>query len=463
MADTQSGEEPVNAPFWMHPSGETFERRGGGSLDRRSTSRWADWIAILSRRGARVSLIAAAGLSLLLLAALAGWWLRSQRASEAPLLDLVELSELQRLQAYPAGVGGAAPPPLVGAAAAQHNAVAPFASLGPPAKPFRFAGGLQDRARARACLAAAMFYEAGDDAIGQLAVGQVVLNRTRHPAFPAAVCGVVAQGSERATGCQFTFTCDGALARPVGTAARARALVHADLMLEGLVFAGVGLATHYHTDAVYPWWSPKLDKIAQVGTHLFFRWPGHWGSARAVLARRAAAEPPAALFARFAGDDAATGVQSLDDRGNAQVSATALASTRPGGLTDEVSTTQILPSHTKADIPLSRRLTTPLAETSGTPVIGEGVLAGNRLLRMFPQDGVFFMQLAEGASDSARRRVAEMLCGGRTTCRVYGWNNAAQAPGGSELDANARRSLAFTYVRRAIVGQRASPSAAGAM
>ena len=31
--------------------------------------------------------------------------------------------------------------------------------------------------------------------------------------FPASVCGVVYQGSTRATGCQFTFTCDGSLYR----------------------------------------------------------------------------------------------------------------------------------------------------------------------------------------------------------------------------------------------------------
>jgi spore germination cell wall hydrolase CwlJ-like protein len=64
------------------------------------------------------------------------------------------------------------------------------------------------------CLTAAIYYEAAsepDD--GQRAVAQVVLNRVAHPAYPKTVCGVVYQGSERGTGCQFTFTCDGALAR----------------------------------------------------------------------------------------------------------------------------------------------------------------------------------------------------------------------------------------------------------
>ena len=44
-------------------------------------------------------------------------------------------------------------------------------------------------------------------------MAQVVLNRVRHPAFPKSVCGVIFQGSERSTGCQFTFACDGAMSR----------------------------------------------------------------------------------------------------------------------------------------------------------------------------------------------------------------------------------------------------------
>jgi spore germination cell wall hydrolase CwlJ-like protein len=41
----------------------------------------------------------------------------------------------------------------------------------------------------------------------------VILNRVRHPAYPATVCGVVFEGARRITGCQFTFSCDGSLRR----------------------------------------------------------------------------------------------------------------------------------------------------------------------------------------------------------------------------------------------------------
>lgn len=49
-------------------------------------------------------------------------------------------------------------------------------------------------------------------------------------------------------------------------------------MLSGLIDLKVGLATHYHTDWVRPYWVSSLEKIAGEGTHLFFRWPGFWGT-----------------------------------------------------------------------------------------------------------------------------------------------------------------------------------------
>ena len=67
------------------------------------------------------------------------------------------------------------------------------------ARPFALRGSQIDRARALQCLTTAIYYEAGSEPdAGQRAVAQVVLNRVRHPAFPATVCGVVFQGSDHA-------------------------------------------------------------------------------------------------------------------------------------------------------------------------------------------------------------------------------------------------------------------------
>ena len=149
-----------------------------------------------------------------------------------------------------------------------------------------------DAARARECLTAAVYYEArseSDD--GQRAVAQVVLNRVRSRAFPASICGVVYQGSQRRTGCQFSFTCDGSLYRPREPAAWARAAQVADAALAGEVYAPVGTATFYHASYVMPWWAPSLARVATVGSHLFYRWRGAMDRALSLRQSYAAVEP----------------------------------------------------------------------------------------------------------------------------------------------------------------------------
>jgi len=150
------------------------------------------------------------------------------------------------------------------------------------------------RDRALECLASAIYYEAGSqDADGERAVAQVVLNRVRHPAFPASVCGVVYEGSTRPTGCQFTFTCDGSLMRQPDRAGWDRARTIAAAALNGFVYAPVGTATHYHADYVVPYWAETLSKNAVVGAHIFYRWAGGWGRPTAFTQAYSRSEPNA--------------------------------------------------------------------------------------------------------------------------------------------------------------------------
>ena len=131
------------------------------------------------------------------------------------------------------------------------------------------------RARALMCLALAISYEAGHEPLaGQEAVAQVILNRLRHPAFPKTLCGVIYQGAERRTGCQFTFTCDGSLRRPRSALAMAQATAVAEQVLNGGASFTVGGATHYHANYVSPYWAPSLVKIRAIGAHIFYRMPG---------------------------------------------------------------------------------------------------------------------------------------------------------------------------------------------
>jgi spore germination cell wall hydrolase CwlJ-like protein len=123
-------------------------------------------------------------------------------------------------------------------------------------------------------LAEAIAYEAGNEPeAGQQAVAQVVLNRVRHPAFPKSVCDVVFQGSERATGCQFTFTCDGSLRRTLSRRTWQEALRVAAAAMAGETVPAIGDSTHYHANYVSPRWAPQLVRTASIGAHIFYRFP----------------------------------------------------------------------------------------------------------------------------------------------------------------------------------------------
>jgi spore germination cell wall hydrolase CwlJ-like protein len=156
-----------------------------------------------------------------------------------------------------------------------------------------------DQMRSLDCLAEAIYYEARSETEdGQRAVAQVVLNRMRHPTYPSTVCGVVYQGSERRTGCQFSFTCDGSLAIPARGFGWDRARRIAAEALAGKVYAPVGYSTHYHTVAVLPYWASSLAKTAVIGAHIFYRWNSVWGQPAAFRQRYAGVEPGAAALAK---------------------------------------------------------------------------------------------------------------------------------------------------------------------
>jgi hypothetical protein len=149
-----------------------------------------------------------------------------------------------------------------------------------------------DRERALNCLAQAVYYEAAGEGVdGERAVAQVVLNRMRHPGYPASVCGVIYQGADRPSGCQFTFACDGSLLREPVASLWTRSRKIAEEALAGRVFAAVGHATHYHADYVLPYWADSLDKTVQIGRHIFYRLRSSLGDSRAFFQHYAGSEP----------------------------------------------------------------------------------------------------------------------------------------------------------------------------
>ncbi|HQV04654.1 MULTISPECIES: cell wall hydrolase [unclassified Novosphingobium] len=289
------------------------------------------------------------------------------------------------------------------------NAAVPFVGgVLDPAPPYRFNGTDTDFANARDCLALAAMAEAGSSDPGQRAVIQVVLNRARHPAFANSVCGVVFEGSERATGCQFSFTCDGSLARQYDPASWAAARARAEQALKGFVFPAVGNATHYHTDWVFPWWSPKLQKIAQVETHLFLRWPGYWGSVRSWRKFYDAQGEPslAALMARPSAAAPMAGLESLPAT-NLGMGPVAMPP---------------LPSDTPA------------------------VTGGDVVMRL-PSGKASFVTVAPAAGADSALAMARKLCPGEGSCRVMGWSDRSVIPAALPLTGAARAALQFSYAR----------------
>jgi spore germination cell wall hydrolase CwlJ-like protein len=288
--------------------------------------------------------------------------------------------------------------PKAAALARAINAAAPLATgFLAPARPFHLDAGAEDRARAIDCLAAADYYEAGREPADQRAVAQVVLNRVRHAAFPATICGVVFAGAERATGCQFTFTCDGSLTRRRPSAADwRRARETAGEMLLGRVEIGVGKATHYHTDWVSPSWDRTMEKLAVVKSHLFFGWPGAAGKAAAFIRHYAGGEPRIAQLA--------------------QLSAAHLGQL-PAGTAPAVSDV-IAPE----------------------PSMPETAWAA-------PDPGLFLVTLPANAPGTFPE-LAERRCEGLEECRFIGWTDPARRAQALPLPGGSVDAISFTFVRR---------------
>jgi spore germination cell wall hydrolase CwlJ-like protein len=294
------------------------------------------------------------------------------------------------------------------------NATIPFSrDPNPAARPFLFSGTETDLARATDCLAAAELYEAGDDAVGEAAVAQVVLNRVRHPAFPKSVCGVVFQGQERTTGCQFTFTCDGALARTPGQAAWERAREIARGALAGKVYKPVGHATHYHTDWVVPYWSDSLDKITAVGTHLFFRWRGWWGTPPAFRKSVDPGEPLIARIARFSAAHQDAAPVPVDGPPVMVAEAAAALAARP-------------------------------QQAIGAEALGKTV-AGVRLIAIAPGAKSFLVELPRSGAPDSWPTLAQTFCAGRPECRIMAWK-AGSAPAGLPMSDPQLDAMSFAYI-----------------
>ena len=132
------------------------------------------------------------------------------------------------------------------------------------------------------CLAQNIYFEAKSESqAGQIAVGQVVLNRVEHRKYPNTICEVIRQGPTYnwtkdfpvRHKCQFSWYCDGKSDRIRNQDAwyQAKQIASALISMRDMVPNIVEDATHYHAHYVNPHWASKLEKVTRIDSHIFYR------------------------------------------------------------------------------------------------------------------------------------------------------------------------------------------------
>lgn len=115
------------------------------------------------------------------------------------------------------------------------------------------------------CLASAIYHEAKSETLnGQLAVGRVIVARSKSGRFPDSYCGVVFQPS------QFSFVRGNSLpAVPKASRQWKNAVAVAQIAHEGSWRSPVEGALYFHAAFVSPGW--RLTRMARVDNHVFYR------------------------------------------------------------------------------------------------------------------------------------------------------------------------------------------------
>ena len=132
------------------------------------------------------------------------------------------------------------------------------------------------------CMAFNIYHEARNESmLGQIAVGQVVMNRVWDKRFPNTVCEVVKQAvTHKGTNkpvlfrCSFSWYCDGQV-DDVNKDSKAwrYSLEYASIVLSGRIVLDITEgATHYHATYVRPSWARTKTRTPRIDRHIFYRW-----------------------------------------------------------------------------------------------------------------------------------------------------------------------------------------------
>jgi len=126
--------------------------------------------------------------------------------------------------------------------------------------------GVETAGREQDCLANAVYFEArGEPIEGQLAVAEVVLNRTRSGRYPNTICEVVTQPW------QFSFVRRGNIPRADRRSESwRRAVAVARIAEAGASRLLPNDVLWYHADYVSPSWGRRLARNTKIGLHIFY-------------------------------------------------------------------------------------------------------------------------------------------------------------------------------------------------
>lgn len=114
------------------------------------------------------------------------------------------------------------------------------------------------------CLAGAVYFESkGEPLSGQLAVANVIINRTTSGRFPSSICSVVKQPG------QFSFVRGGRLPTVGSNAQYRTATAIAKIAMADAWDDPAPRALFFHARRVSPNWGKA--RVAAIGNHVFFR------------------------------------------------------------------------------------------------------------------------------------------------------------------------------------------------
>ena len=125
------------------------------------------------------------------------------------------------------------------------------------------------------CLATNIYFEArGESLAGQIAVGNVVINRVSSDKFPNTICKVVYQGYHKGSfplkhKCQFSWYCDGLPEVKEDKEAWEAAIEAAKI---ALYFPDITEgALWYHSFSVNPTWAKHFEITTTIDGHIFYK------------------------------------------------------------------------------------------------------------------------------------------------------------------------------------------------